>query len=62
MALLECINLGGTTVIACTHDKNLVDRMAKEYRVFYWKLIRDACNATYSDKRQCSGVSEKRDR
>lgn len=62
MALLECINLEGTTVIACTHDKNLVDRMAKRVIEFSnGKLIRDACNATYSDKRQCSEVSEKRE-
>lgn len=55
MALLECINQEGTTVIACTHDKNLVDRMSKRVLEFSnGKLIRDACHATYSNKSACS--------
>ena len=29
MALLQEINKGGATVVVCTHDSNLVDRMKK---------------------------------
>ena len=51
MALLECINQEGTTVIACTHDKQLVDRMDKRVLEFLdGKLIRDEVHSTY-DKR-----------
>ncbi|HHU07449.1 MAG TPA: cell division ATP-binding protein FtsE [Clostridiaceae bacterium] len=55
MALLECVNQEGTTVIACTHDKSLVDRMTKRVVEFSnGKLIRDACHSTYSETFSCS--------
>ena len=55
MALLECINREGTTVIACTHDKALVDRMGKRVLEFLdGKLVRDESHSTYAAQLCCS--------
>lgn len=48
MAILEEINRNGTTVIVCTHDLNLVDRMQKRVvEIDRGFLVRDAQKATY---------------
>ena len=48
MALLEEINRNGTTVIVCTHDSNLVDRMKRRViEMSDGEIVRDAQNAEY---------------
>lgn len=48
MAILEEINRNGTTVLVCTHDLNLVDRMQKRViEIDRGFLVRDAKHATY---------------
>lgn len=48
MALLEQINRNGTTVIVCTHDSNLVDRMRKRViEVDNGIVVRDECASGY---------------
>ena len=49
MALLEEINRNGTTVIICTHDSNLVDRMKKRViEIADGVIIRDEKGSGYS--------------
>jgi len=48
MALLEEINRNGTTVIICTHDSNLVDRMKKRViEIDEGLIIRDELDSGY---------------
>ena len=48
MALLEEINRNGTTVVVCTHDSNLVNRMKKRViEVAEGYVIRDAQHGAY---------------
>ncbi len=48
MALLDEINRNGTTVIVCTHDRDMVNRMQKRViEISQGKLIRDAQFAKY---------------
>lgn len=55
MALLEEINRGGTTVIICTHDHELVDRMKKRVvEISDGLLVRDDCEGAYAN---CTIVS-----
>lgn len=50
MALLEEINRGGTTVIICTHDHELVDRMKKRVvEISDGLLVRDDCEGAYTN-------------
>lgn len=50
MALLEEINRGGTTVIICTHDHELVDRMKKRVvEISDGLLVRDDCEGAYAN-------------
>lgn len=50
MALLEEINRNGTTVVVCTHDRSLVNRMQKRVvEISDGALIRDAERAMYAD-------------
>jgi cell division ATP-binding protein FtsE len=49
MALLEQINRSGTTVIICTHDRDLVDRMKKRViEIDDGLLVRDDCQGSYA--------------
>ena len=49
MALLEEINRNGTTVVICTHDSNLVDRMKKRViEISNGSIIRDEQSAGYT--------------
>lgn len=49
MALLQDINRNGTTVIVCTHDSNIVDRMKKRViEIEKGYIIRDAKDSAYS--------------
>lgn len=49
MALLSEINKSGTTVLICTHDSNLVDRMKKRViEIEKGLIIRDEDDADYS--------------
>jgi len=49
MALLEEINRNGTTVIVCTHDSNLVDRMKKRViEIADGVIIRDEKGSGYT--------------
>lgn len=49
MALLEEINRNGTTVVICTHDSNLVDRMKKRViEISEGSIIRDELASGYS--------------
>lgn len=51
MALLSEINKSGTTVLICTHDSNLVDRMRKRViEIDQGLIIRDEYAADYSGK------------
>ena len=51
MALLEEINHSGTTVIICTHDQDLVDRMKKRVvEIDDGFLIRDDCVGLYCQR------------
>lgn len=48
MALLEEINRNGTTVVVCTHDRSLVDRMQKRViRISEGSLTHDAAHSGY---------------
>lgn len=48
MAILDEINKNGTTVIVCTHDLNLVNRMQKRViEIERGTVVRDAKHATY---------------
>jgi cell division transport system ATP-binding protein len=52
MALLERINLAGTTVVMATHDRGIVDRLKK--RVVELKdgiIVRDEKGAGYGVQR-----------
>ena len=49
MALLEEINRNGTTVVICTHDSNLVDRMKKRViEIADGRIIRDDIDSGYT--------------
>lgn len=49
MALLEEINRSGTTIIICTHDRDLVDRMQKRViEISDGYLVRDDCQSGYA--------------
>jgi len=49
MALLEEINRNGTTVVICTHDSNLVDRMKKRViEIEAGCIIRDDMDSGYT--------------
>jgi cell division ATP-binding protein FtsE len=49
MALLEEINRNGTTVVICTHDSNLVDRMKKRViEIDGGEIIRDEKDSGYT--------------
>jgi len=49
MALLEEINHNGTTVVICTHDSNLVDRMKKRViEISDGRIIRDELASGYT--------------
>ena len=51
MALLLEINRGGTTVVVCTHDSNLVDRMKKRViEVDAGRIVRDEYASSYSSE------------
>jgi ABC-type ATPase involved in cell division len=48
MALLEEINRCGTTVVICTHNRELVDRMQKRViEIDDGFLVRDVCHGCY---------------
>lgn len=48
MALLEEINRNGTTVVVCTHDRALVDRMKRRViEISEGELVRDAQSSGY---------------
>lgn len=50
MSLLERINLSGTTVIMATHDRSIVDRMAKRViEINSGRIVRDAKDARYRE-------------
>ncbi|MBQ4271848.1 MAG: cell division ATP-binding protein FtsE [Clostridiales bacterium] len=50
MALLQEINRGGATVVVCTHDSNLVDRMKKRViEIEDGLIIRDKNESGYSE-------------
>ena len=50
MALLLEINRSGTTVIVCTHDSNLVDRMKKRViEIDRGHIVRDENDSSYSN-------------
>lgn len=52
MALLEEINRNGSTVIVCTHDSNLVDRMRKRViEIDEGLIIRDERGSGYCSER-----------
>jgi cell division transport system ATP-binding protein len=49
MALLEEINRSGTTVVICSHDRGLVDRMKKRViEINDGCLVRDDCRGGYA--------------
>ena len=49
MALLEEINRNGTTVVICTHDSNLVDRMKKRViEIADCCIVRDEKDSGYT--------------
>lgn len=49
MALLEEINHAGTTIVICTHDRDLVDKMQKRViEIDNGWLVRDDCVGLYS--------------
>ena len=51
MALLLEINKGGATVIVCTHDSNMVDRMQQRViEIENGYVVRDEYSAGYSEK------------
>ncbi len=51
MALLEEINRSGTTVVVCTHDRELVNRMKKRVIVIDdGNLVRDEGESIYNDE------------
>ena len=53
MALLLEINRGGTTVVVCTHDSNLVDRMKKRViEVDAGRIVRDEYASRYSSEEE----------
>ncbi|MDD3959227.1 MAG: cell division ATP-binding protein FtsE [Clostridiaceae bacterium] len=54
MALLEEINRNGTTVVICTHDSNLVDRMKKRViEIEDGLIVRDELDSGY-----CAQIKE----
>ena len=53
MALLLEINKSGTTVIVCTHDSNMVDRMKKRViEVEGGRIVRDEYASSYSSEEE----------
>lgn len=55
MALLSEINKSGTTVLICTHDSNLVDRMKKRViEIEKGLIIRDEVEADYAGNKPSS--------
>lgn len=61
MALLEEINHSGTTIIICTHDRDLVDRMKKRViEINDGYLVRDDCQSGYA-RQQVECPPAKRD-
>jgi len=62
MALLEEINRNGTTVIVCTHDSNLVDKMKKRViEVSEGTIVRDEQHAEYEVLNSENEAAEVRD-
>lgn len=60
MALLEEINRNGTTVVICTHDSNLVDRMKKRViEIEDGLIIRDELASGYCGHREAKSNVEK---
>lgn len=58
MALLEEINRSGTTVVICTHDRELVDRMKKRVvEIEDGYLVRDDTEGVYTHKRAPSHIN-----
>lgn len=52
MALLEEINHAGTTIVICTHDRDLVDHMRKRViEIDHGLLVRDDCVGRYAQNR-----------
>jgi cell division transport system ATP-binding protein len=50
MALLDRINLSGTTIVMATHDRGIVDRGQKRViELRQGKIIRDARGASYGE-------------
>ena len=50
MAILQEINRGGTTVVVCTHDSNLVDRMKKRViQIEEGLIVRDKRDSKYTE-------------
>lgn len=48
MALIERINLNGTTVVMATHDRGIVDRLKKRVvELSHGEIIRDEINGSY---------------
>ena len=48
MALIERINLNGTTVVMATHDRGIVDRLKKRVvELKHGEIIRDEVGGTY---------------
>ncbi len=59
MALLEEINRNGTTVVVCTHDSNLVDRMQKRViEISEGQICRDCKAGGYSGETTDSCLPE----
>ena len=51
MAILQEINRGGTTVVVCTHDSNLVDRMKKRViQIEDGLIVRDKRDSMYNEE------------
>jgi cell division ATP-binding protein FtsE len=60
MALLEQINRSGTTIIICTHDRDLVDRMKKRViEIDDGNLVRDDSMGSYVKTGPVSAASQR---
>lgn len=58
MALLEEINHTGTTIVICTHDRDLVDRMRKRViEIDNGFMVRDECIGLYAKNTQAAANS-----
>jgi len=59
MALLEEINRNGTTVLICTHDSNLVDRMKKRViEISAGRIVRDEMASGYTSYAELPDMQE----